>query len=94
MMILVMIIIIVIIIAIMIMMIKIIAYGLWSTVSVWSWIFENFFEDSCDVCKRKSVWNCSYYISNIALPISFPQLLFFSKFWCKVFTIIIRCLRI
>ena len=35
--------------------------GLWSRVCVWFSIFENFFEDFCDVCERESVWNRSYY---------------------------------
>ena len=35
--------------------------GLWSSVCVWPWIFKSFFEDFCDVCERRSVWNCFYY---------------------------------
>ena len=34
--------------------------GLWSSLCVWSWIFEKIFENFCDVCERRRVWNCSY----------------------------------
>ena len=53
--------------------------GLWSSVCVWFWSFENFCEDFWDVWVLRNYFYKSFELS---------------KFWCKVFTNIIRCLRL
>ena len=58
--------------------------GLWSSMGVWFWIFENFFEGFCEIVLIIS-GSTDYEFSAANLDLS--------KFWCGVFTIIMECLK-
>ena len=65
--------------------------SLWSSVCLLFWIFDNFFEDFCDVYERVEVSELQVATPTLSSPRSYFEL---SKFWCEVLAIINWCLRI